>query len=249
MNALLNRAISHRGLYDNENGIPENSLMAFAKAVEEKFAIELDVQLTLDGVLVVFHDYNLKRMTGCNKALKDCKIDELKKLNLLKTEYDIPTLDDVFKLVRGKVPILIEIKNNGLSKKIEKVLIEKVNEYNGDVAIESFNPFSMRYIMKHIPNIYRGLLVSNLKDIKMPIIQKMLIYNMCFNWFVKPNFIAYDIRCMPNKKVIKLKNNNMDIIGWTLKSQIDYEKIKNYCDGYIFEGKELRNILKYKKRI
>lgn len=243
MNVLINKLIAHRGLYDNSNGIPENSLIAFAKAVEEDLPIELDVQILKDGTVVVFHDSNLKRLTGVDKILKTCNIKYLNFLRLLNTEYTIPTIDDVLNLVRGRVPLIIETKNSGFSKKLEKTLLKKLEKYNGQYVVESFNPFSVWYIKRKNSKIYRGMLVSDLKDVKMSWLQKLAIKNMWFRFLVKPEFISYDIRCMPNQKLQKLRKSGIYVFGWTLKSKQDYLKSKDFCDSYIFENIGLKRYI------
>ena len=116
-----NLIIAHRGVHDNKS-TPENSIKAFYKAVIKKYPIELDIQLTKDNEIVVFHDKNLKRMTGLDKDVEDLTLDEIKKLKLLDTREHIPRLDEVLKLVNGKVLIDIEIKPCKNYKKVCNIL-------------------------------------------------------------------------------------------------------------------------------
>ena len=141
---LVETPIAHRGLHDKN--IPENSLSAFSKAVEKGYAIELDVQLIADGTVVVFHDKSLSRMTGNDGYLKFLNKDDLKILKLKNSKEHIPTLQEVLDLVNGKTPILIEIKNEAKVGKLEQSLIDILKNYNGEYAVESFNPFSLQYV-------------------------------------------------------------------------------------------------------
>ena len=104
--------IAHRGLFNNIN-VPENSLLAFKLAVEKGYGIELDTQITKDDKIVVFHDGNLKRMTGVDKMLIDCTYEELQSYRLLDTDERIPLFSDVLK-------VLTEIKNT-----VEMITTEK----------------------------------------------------------------------------------------------------------------------------
>ena len=79
---LKERLIAHRGLFDKNNKIPENSMIAFQKAIQNNYSIELDVHLLKDGKIVVFHDDNLKRMTELDKKVIDCDYEEIQKLKL-----------------------------------------------------------------------------------------------------------------------------------------------------------------------
>lgn len=115
---LTRNLIAHRGLHDINNGIVENSLEAFDLAVQKKYIIELDVQILKDNNIVVFHDNNLHRLTGVNKNISEVTYEEIKDLKLRNTNSYIPKLEEVLNFINGRVPILIEIKNNGKVRKI-----------------------------------------------------------------------------------------------------------------------------------
>ena len=104
--------IAHRGLYDNVT-YPENSLSAFQRAVQHDYGIELDLQLTSDDQLVVFHDVSLLRMTGIDRKLTDCTYEELLGYPLLNSEERIPLFAEVLKVLRPDTPLIIEIKPEG----------------------------------------------------------------------------------------------------------------------------------------
>ena len=108
---LNGNVIAHRGIFDNET-VPENSIPAFKKAIKENIPIELDVQLTKDNVLVVFHDDNLSRMTGKDIDIQKVNYSEIKDVKLLNTNEVIPTFEEILKLVDNKVLLNIEIKSN-----------------------------------------------------------------------------------------------------------------------------------------
>ncbi|MGN0363016.1 MAG: glycerophosphodiester phosphodiesterase family protein, partial [Bilifractor sp.] len=131
---------AHRGLWDTKQNIPENSMPAFARAVEKGYAIELDVHLTRDGALVVFHDDSLMRICHVRGTCESMTLAELQKLPLSRTEYHMPLLQDVLKLVGGRVPLLIELKLPSVHTEICTCVYQVLKDYSGPYLIESFNP-------------------------------------------------------------------------------------------------------------
>ncbi len=234
---LLNRPIAHRGLHANNSAIPENSLKAFDAAANKEYIIELDIHLLADKNLAVFHDDNLQRICGINTEIKSLTAKELAKINLLGSEEKIPLLDEVFELVNGKVPILIEIKNqDGNNSLIQDILISKLKEYNGKVAVQSFNPFLLKKIIKEMPHIPRGQLSQSYLDVEMNPLKKYLLKNMLLNFASKPHFIAYNFLDMPNKMLEKERAKGIKVLCWTARTESEYEKIKPMCDNIIFEN-------------
>ena len=107
---LKNVFYAHRGLFDNDSDAPENSLAAFQKAVDAGYGMELDIQLTKDDKVVVFHDATLDRMCGVEGNVWDYTLEELKQFKLLNSNENIPTFEEVLKLVAGKTPLIVEYK-------------------------------------------------------------------------------------------------------------------------------------------
>ena len=190
---LSRNLIAHRGYHNNKKGIPENSVLAFKKAIDNNYLIELDVRLTKDQKLVVFHDDNLKRVCGVNKRVKDLTYRELLKYNLFDTTLKVPLFSDVIKLVNGRVPILIETKYHNRYGVLEKILINELSNYKGLYAIQSFYPMSLLWLKRNTKDIPIGLLSSNFKNdlnrLK-SIIGKTLILDL----FFKTDFISYDVK-------------------------------------------------------
>jgi len=160
--AFLTFPIAHRGFHDLSNGIPENSRAAFLAAIENGFGIELDIQMSRDGVAMVFHDYDLARLTGTAGAIRQKTAAELATLTLIGNDEPVPTLADVLELVAGRAALLIEVKdqdgamgpNTGM---LEQAVANDLSEYKGPVAVMSFNPHSVAALAKHPPNIPRGI--------------------------------------------------------------------------------------------
>lgn len=222
--------IAHRGLWDKDN--PENSIGAFKKCIERNVAIELDIHILKDGTLVVFHDGNTLRMTGKEIVLKDAIYDDIKDLKLKNTEYSIPKLSDVLELVNGQILLDIEIKGSNSNFRVCYELSRLLDQYKGMFVIKSFNPFYLFWFRINRPNYIKGLLVSKLEDKNMNNILKYLLFNMKFNWFVKPDFVVFNYRNLPNKKIDLLRDKGILIWLFTLKED-DINKY-NY-DGYIYE--------------
>lgn len=224
-------AIAHRGLWNED--APENSMPAFQKCLEASIPIELDVHLLKDQTLVVFHDDNLKRMTGIDRKIKDCTYEEIKNVRLGGTNCTIPRFEDVLKLVDGKVLLDIEIKYHS-SLEVCKSLATQLDSYNGDFFVKSFSPLHIAWFRFKRPEYKRGLLVSRLKSANIPKILKWLLFDMKFNFLCKPNFIAFDHDELPNKKIEKLKKRGMPIYLWTMK---DRDFTDDY-DGIIYERQD-----------
>ena len=235
INFLFSFLIAQRGYFNDENGIPENSIPAFKKALRYGYAIELDVRLTKDKKIVVFHDDLLTRACGVNKIIENLTYKELLKYNLFDTKYKIPLFSEVLNLIDGKVPILIETKTIKFDGELEKILSKILDNYKGDFSIQSFNPFSIYWLKKNRPNYVRGLIMSNTKKRKtlVNLIAKSIIGDI----FLRTNFISYNIKGLPNSYIEKKKKKKI-ILGWTIKNKENYSFAKKYCDNMICNNME-----------
>ncbi len=223
---LLNKPIAHRGLWNEE--IPENSLLAYENAIRHGFPIEIDVHKSKDGVLFVFHDDNLKRMTGDDALLHQRTSAEIKSLFLLGTEQKIPTLKEVLECVDGKVPLLIEIKNQPDASVVDDT-IAMLKEYNGEFAIQSFNPTYIIKCKRLAPHFIRGVLGTGSEG-NLSAFKRFIVKNLSLNFIAKPDFISYDYRNLPLKKKTRLP-----IICWTITSSEDEKWARKYALNVIFE--------------
>ncbi len=224
---LLTRPIAHRGLWNEE--IPENSLCAYGNAIEHNYPIEIDVHKSLDGVLFVFHDDNLKRLTGVDALLHQKTSTEIKSLYLNGTKEKIPTLNEVLDLVDGKVPLLIEIKNQP-DKTVVDDTVALLKNYKGDFAIQSFNPIYIIRVKKLAPRFIRGVLgTATVKNVSA--FSRYVIKNLSLNFLAKPDFISYNFKNLPLRKKIKLP-----LICWTVTNQEQEEKAREHALNVIFEN-------------
>ncbi len=227
---------AHRGLH--ADGIPENSLAAFERAVKQGYGIELDVQLSCDGEVMVFHDYTLKRMTGESGKLSDYTADELSKMHLNGTEQTIPRLSDVLMLVDGRVPLLVELKGESGDTTLCEPLCRLLESYSGGYCIESFNPILLGKMAKLMPEIYRGILYTNLiKEKKKISIINILLTLMAANVIAKPDFVAYNENFRSSFAVgICTRFYRAGKASWTLKTDESYRAAKDYKEIAIFEA-------------
>ena len=240
---MKNVFYAHRGLFDNESDAPENSLAAFQKAVEAGYGIEMDVQLTKDDKLVVFHDATLKRMCGVDGNVWDYTLEELQHFRLKNSDEKIPAFSEVLKLVKGKVPLIIEYKLDRPLTKVCELGNELLSQYQGIYCIESFHPFALMWYRKHRPDVMRGQLSGNLaKEAKTPKQKRIytLVTYLLTNVLTRPDFIAYDHRYVKNisRKVCRWMGALS--VTYTIKSTKRYEEVKNEFDLFIFDSCRLK---------
>lgn len=233
---LTSTKFAHRGLYSDDGMIPENSLEAFNKAIENNYGIELDVSFTKDKKTVVFHDDNLVRMTGLNKKISDCTLEELQSLYLNGTDYKIPTFNEVLDLVGGKVPLIIEIKSNRDRDGLCNSVKNELNDYNGRFCIESFDPLIMSRIKKNMPDVIRGQLSMKFtKDNKAPKSLKIALEYLLLNFKSRPHFIAYNWIDSNNLSLRILRKLGIITVAWTVNSEKALEVSNERFDTIIFE--------------
>lgn len=227
---LLNMPIAHRGLWGKD--IIENSLPAYENAIKNNFAIEIDLYSSTDGEIYVFHDDSLTRMTGTNGFIYEKTSKELSKLKLANSEHTIPTFEQVLRLVNGRVPLLIELKNQPDKSYIDKV-INRLKFYKGEFAIQSFDPFYINRVKKLAPDFIRGILGTKTFSKHLPFIKRIIVKNLTLNFLIKPDFISYSYEDLPLKKS---KTKNIPLITWTITCKSDYQKIKPLVNNIIFEN-------------
>ncbi|MGN0748145.1 MAG: glycerophosphodiester phosphodiesterase family protein [Christensenellales bacterium] len=229
---LVEKYVAHRGLHDEQSA--ENSLSAFEKAIEKGYVIELDVQQISDGTVVVFHDSSLSRMTGQDGYVKYLVKEDLKNCYLGGTKETIPTFEETLNLIRGRTPVIIEIKNNSKPGKLEIQVLEMLKKYKGEFAIMAFNPYILKWFKDNAPEILRGQLSSFFKNEKLSFLKKFILKKLMLNSVAQPNFIAYNAQNLPNRFVRKY--NTLPLLAWTVRSQEEYMRVVKYCDNIIFEN-------------
>ncbi|WP_311028298.1 glycerophosphodiester phosphodiesterase [Mesorhizobium koreense] len=227
---LAERPIAHRGLHDLNKTCWENTLSAFRKAVHHDYAIECDVHLSSDGVPVVFHDDDLKRLTGRDGQPCDHPVAELTAMKIGTSNDTIPTLGEMLKTVAGKVPLVIELKgtegkDDGLVAKVAGLLAG----YKGKASIMSFDHWLIRQFPKDAPGIPAGLTALGQTDKDIEGHFAMLAYDL--------SFVSYCLADMPNRFVSLVREQlSMPVISWTVRDQTAADLTFKYADQMTFEG-------------
>lgn len=228
---------AHRGLWDMDRQIPENSLPAFASAADHHFAIELDVHLTADRQLVVFHDDTLKRMCQLDEKIEEMTYDDISRYALLGTDYCAPLLSEVLELVDGRVPLLIEMKLPTGDISLCPVLADLLDSYKGDFMIESFQPLGLLWFRRNRPQILRGQLSARYAPSEPPAAPlKFASTQLMFNWLSRPDFISYNYKHYGSLgSRINARLFHTPYWVWTVRYQGAYEKCRKTFNGIIFE--------------
>lgn len=227
---------AHRGLHDSYHKFPENSMAAFSRAIQRGFGIELDVRRTLDGALVVFHDSSLSRVCGRSGKIEELTLKEIRTCTLYDSDQKIPLFSEVLELVHGQVPILVEIKMEGIDPKLCQQAAEALDTYTGEFCIESFHPYALFWFRRNRPLIPRGQLVTNFfrECPSMPRWQKWLMRPLITNVWTNPHFFALDQRYR-HTLFFRFLAKRKPTFGWTFRSKEEMREAKGAFDFYIFE--------------
>lgn len=239
MDAYHGMMFAHRGCHNADRGVPENSMSAFRKALAKGYGIELDLHLTADGELVVFHDDSLKRMCRKNIKVESMTAKELTRCHLLGTRETIPLFRDVLNLVQGRVPLLIELKIPTDSMEICEETYRQLKDYTGPYMIQSFNTLGLRWFRKNAPHILRGQLSSRLtaSDKESVWLFRFAAEYLLINVVGRPDFISYKFHDLPNPSVWVLKNFfRTPVAVWTLRTAKSLKIGKKKYDMQIFEN-------------
>lgn len=230
--------ILHRGLHNDK--IPENSLPAFKAAVNLGYSAELDVRLTKDCKLVVFHDSNLQRMCGADVNVAELTYEQLKAFKLKNSDERIPLLKDVLKLVNGRVPLLIELKGKSFCGVMQKRLMALLKNYNGEYAVQSFDPFDMLWFRVYQPKVPRGQLISTFKDKKF-LLRKIAAQPIVWRLISKPNFIGADLRSISLQQLFASIDAGADFITWTANTPKLLEVAEQFSKTVIVDSSALES--------
>ena len=225
---------AHRGLWNDV--LPENSLPAFQHAVDNGFGIELDVHLTRDDQLVVFHDDTLMRMCGVDRPICDMTLSELRQLRLKGSEYGIPTLEEVLSVVGGKVPLIVEIKPDKLLDELCAKTCAMLKAYGGPFCVESFHPLAVHWFRKNEPAIIRGQLAYGLGQGRKVNAVNVLVGTLMQNVAGRPDFIAYEAVSDRNAAMGLMRLLRPTLVCWTVHTQQDMDRLRARYDLQIFDG-------------
>lgn len=226
---LIARPFAHRGLHGD--GRIENSRAAFEAAIAAGSGIELDVQASADGEAMVFHDYELDRLTDGLGALRTLGSAELKRIRLTGSEEGIPTLAEILALIGGRTPLLIELKSPGrrvaqLCRAVQRAL----DDYRGPVAVMSFNPEIGHRFASDAPQLLRGLVVTEQGKGLRGMIERPLAL-----WRSHADFLAYDIRDLPSRFADAQRASGMPVLTWTVRTPADRARAAEHASQIVYE--------------
>ncbi|MES2493468.1 MAG: glycerophosphodiester phosphodiesterase family protein [Pseudomonadota bacterium] len=229
---LCGRTVAHRGLHGA--GVPENSLKAFAAALERGLGMECDVHMSRDGWPVVFHDWELDRLTGETGPIGDRSAEQIGAIVLAGSTEGIPLLRQVLDLVAGRQPLLIEVKSRRQHRvgALCMALRRDLQGYTGPHAVMSFDPRVARWFAAKSPATVRGLVVSEEHA-------KTLFGRLRRHlglWHARPDFLAYDVRDLPGRHPAAQRRRGMPVATWTVRSAADRERAAAHADALIVEG-------------
>ncbi|MDO5132226.1 MAG: glycerophosphodiester phosphodiesterase family protein [Eubacteriales bacterium] len=236
------RFFAHRGLHENGTALPENSLPAIRKAAEEGYGIEFDIQVTKDGVPVVFHDFTLHRMCGQKGRVCDYTLEELKRFRLLDCGEQIPTFREALQAVDGRVPLIIEMKVEYFDLRVCRAADRILEGYQGVYCIESFNPLVLLWYRKNRPDVMRGQLSDGFvfqREFRKPakLAPGFFLQFLVTNCVTRPDFIAYNHKYHGNlSRRLTHGLFRGKAAAWTVRSEEELKKAKRHFDVFIFDS-------------
>lgn len=240
---LRHLPIAHRALHDRERGRVENSTAAIQAAIDAGYAIEIDLQLSQDGVAMVFHDDDLNRLTGATGPVAAKTAAALCALRLTDSADTIPTLADVLTRIAGRVPLLIELKDQTRTMapsdgRLEAATALALSGYRGEVAVMSFNPDMIHHMARLAPTLPRGLTT----DAYDPADWRPLPAARCAELAAIPDyeatgssFISHAAADLENPRVAELKAGGAAVLCWTIRSPAEEAEARRIADNVTFE--------------
>lgn len=235
--ALWHAHYAHRGLYSADQSVPENSLAAFRRAVDAGYGIELDVTITADNEIVVFHDDTLARACGVDRDIRDCTWAELSSCRLFGTDQRIPLLGEVLALVNGHTPLIVELKHTKRYRALCEHTAALLDEYPGLCCIESFDPRIVRWFATRRPGMVRGQLAAGFRSYtSTPWYQSLPMSAILTNALTRPHFVAYRHQDAHRKLGLRLfRLLGGKLVAWTVQSHKDEQRCRRLFGTVIFE--------------
>lgn len=232
---FLKRPFAHRGLHDLAAGVVENSASAFNAAVAAGYGIELDVQMSRDGVPVVFHDDTLDRLTASHGPVADLSAEELGSLSLGTTPDTILPLSAILDRIGGRVPVLVEIKDQGGRDGLPVAVGRDIAAAAGPIAVMSFNPAYVHALQSL--DAPRGLTTCAAGEYgpEVPTETREKLGRI-EDWGPGLSFVSHDHRHLDDPRIAELKAEGASILCWTIRSQFEADAALEVADQITFEG-------------
>ncbi|WP_386680192.1 glycerophosphodiester phosphodiesterase family protein [Loktanella sp. R86503] len=242
--SFLARPLAHRAHHDKAHRRVENSLTAIKSAITHGYGIEIDVQMASDGVPMVFHDYDLRRLTIEQGPVAQRSSAQLAMIPLMGDSTTIPTLAQVLELVAGRVPLLIELKDQDGSLgpntgPMGKAVAQMLESYKGPVAVMSFNPHAMAEMARLLPDVPRGLTTGSFNPTDWPTIAQPTLERLSLipdYDHVGASFISHYHKELDHPRVAELRTRGAAVLCWTIRSAEAATAARQYADNITFEG-------------
>jgi glycerophosphoryl diester phosphodiesterase len=235
---LTARPVAHRGLWGPS--APENSLAAFDAAAAAGYGMELDVQLTADGVPVVFHDDRLERLTAAHGRVAERTAAQLAEVRLQGGKETIPTLAETLECVGRRSLVVIELKVlGGEEGPLERQVAEVVDGYGGPVAVLSFNPRAVGWFAEERPGLLRGLNSTAYHDATawpLSADQRRGLLELEHVHAAQPHFLSLGLDMLPSPSAEALRAQGTPVLCWTVRSRAQWARVSGWCDNLMFEG-------------
>ncbi|WP_272009620.1 glycerophosphodiester phosphodiesterase family protein [Roseovarius sp. ZX-A-9] len=237
--------VAHRALHDVSAGRPENSRAAIRAAIAADYGIEIDLQLSRDGRAMVFHDYELARLTGAPGNVSDMKAADLAQLRLTGGEESVPTLTEVLALVAGRVPLLIELKDQhgemgGSDGRLERAVAHDIAGYAGPLALMSFNPHSVIELAGLCPAVPRGIVTGGYAAEDWPELPdgrtRARLRDIPDFEAASASFISHEVADLDRSRVAEIKAGGAAILCWTVRSAAQELQARRIAHNITFEG-------------
>ncbi len=236
MEKLRGRSYAHRGLHSARNGVPENTLEAFDVAARHGYGIELDVRLSSDGEVMVFHDDGLERMCRIDKRVDELTAEQLKKLRVGGSCQFIPTFEEALRTIGGRVPLIIELKTGKDTNLLCRKVWERLLNYDGMYCVESFDPRALGWFKRHAPDVVRGQLSTKLRGNTLNPVSRFMLENLLYNFLSRPQFIAYEHEFFSNPHFRRCVTSFGAVAcAWTVTDQNTFDNMTKIASMIIFE--------------
>lgn len=241
---FLQVPLAHRALHDLNHDRPENSRAAIRAAIMSGYGIEIDLQLSVDGQAMVFHDYDLSRLTDHSGPVRLRTAQELGSIRLTGGDGEtIPTLPEVLEIVRGQVPLLIELKDQDGAMgdnigPLESATATALAEYGGPVAVMSFNPHSVGELSRIAPHVPRGITTSDYNPADWPLSTQTCDRLREIPDFdrVKASFISHQSDDLARERIQSLRHAGVPVLCWTIRTPKAEAEARKYADNITFEN-------------
>jgi glycerophosphoryl diester phosphodiesterase len=233
---LTERPIAHRGYHDLNRKIWENTLSAFARAADAGFAIECDLQYAADAIPVVFHDDDLKRLCGIEGDVRQRTAAELGLLKVGGTEDGVPTLRQLLDLVKGRVPLVLELKGRqGDDDGFALAVLDTIEDYDGPIALMSFDQWLLKDLKEIGTSRPVGLTAEGARPENFAVHEEAMQLGL--------DFVSYHYGHLPNAFISRQRDLGRPIITWTVRDDEARTITALNADQMTFEGFDPREAL------